>query len=77
MNTELLIVHRELHAQSQKKNPPVVPCVVHTVFESDGDVDVIGRFLQNNSKLFASAIRDTALVQDMLAFVISSKERFQ
>ena len=76
VNPELLVLHREADSMQKDRNKEVteVPCVIHTVFESDGDAEVIGQFLQNNSKTFASKIRNAVVIQDMLSFVISSNK---
>ena len=75
VNPELLVLHRELDSMREDRNEVTeVPCVIHTVYESYGDAELIGQFLQNNSKTFASKIRNTVVIQDMLAFVISSKK---
>lgn len=78
VNVELLVVHREDQVRSgQEQKEITLPCVIHDVYESDGNVNFIGMFLRNNSITFASKLRNNTLVQDMVSFAICARDSEQ
>ena len=66
VNPELLMVYRELEVTGKIDDyfeDKKVPCVIHTVIQTQSDPNVVGLFLRNNSNIFASKLRDDTLIQ--------------